>query len=234
MLKAITAGLIAFCAVYIFHDEGRRETIKQTMKNAYGYVCKRAEPLKQKLAAEKRSREIERCLPEFLRLTASCLRASLTVRQAVGECAMTLSGPLGEELRQADRELNSGITLESALGHMANRVRSRELNMAVTLLIAGSMYGGDIAGAFTSLAAITRKRLAAQREESVLTVQARYSSLILSALPVAFLLFFPGSDGSGLLSVLSRPSGWLIVACGLTLNCGGFIMMRRLTKSRRS
>jgi tight adherence protein B len=228
LICALIAGAAVFLGFALGQDKKRRGVLARQACILYREISLRLKPVRNKLAAKKRCRDIEQCLPEFLRLSASCLRASLTVRQTIGECALLLPGPLGAELKQADREMLSGISLEDALESMADRTGIRELDMAVTLLLAGSSYGGEIAGAMTSLAAITRRRQAGQREKSVLTAQARYSSLILSALPVAFLIFFPGSDGRGLPGVLSRPLGWLVVACGLALNAGGFVIMRRL------
>lgn len=233
MLSALIAGITVSGAAFLLQDERRREALRQAANNALRYIRVWVTPISQRFAEERRRREIEQCLPEFLRLSASCIRASLTVRQAVHECAAMLTGPLGEELRQADRELKSGISLESALENMAARVKISELDMAVTLLLAGSAYGGDIAGAMASLTAIVRKRLAGRREKSVLTAQARYSSLILAALPVAFMVFFPGSSGKGLLGVLSQPLGWVVIVCGLALNGGGFVLMRRLANPGR-
>ncbi len=103
--------------------------------------------------------------------------------------------------------------------------------MTAAVLKAGARYGGDISSAARSLSSIARRRQAAKRETHVLTAQARYSSLILGALPVAFFLFFPAGDGRGPIGALSNPAGWVVVLVGLALNAGGFLIMRKLTDS---
>jgi tight adherence protein B len=188
----------------------------------------RLEPLLKKTNEKKRRRNIEEALPIFLRQTAVCLQASLTVRQAVREGAGSVPGPLGEELAAVARELDSGISLDDALDGLAKKVGTKELDMTAAVLKAGAKYGGNVAAAAQSLAVIVRRRQAAKRETVVLTTQARYSALILSALPVAFFLFFPSSGGTGPLAVLSTPAGWAVVLAGLGLNAGGFLVMRRL------
>ncbi len=170
-------------------------------------------------------------MPVFLRQIGACLQASLTVRQAVNECVGTTPGALGEELAVVSRELASGVSLDASLDGLVKRVDNKELAMTVAVLKAGAKYGGDISGAAQSLASIARRRQAVKRETTVLTAQARYSSLILSALPVAFFLFFPAGNGRGPISLLSNPAGWLVVLTGLAFNAGGFLVMRKLASS---
>lgn len=133
-----------------------------------------------------------------------------------------------------NRELDSGISLDDSLDNLVARVDNKELAMTVAVLKAGARYGGNISSAAQSLSAIARRRQAAKREANVLTAQARYSSLILGALPVAFFLFFPSSNGLWPAGALSRPVGWVVVAAGLALNIGGFMVMRKLTRQKHT
>jgi tight adherence protein B len=228
MLRASAAGLIVAISYIIVQRMPGLANIARLTEPALKYVYRRFEPVLRGIREKKRTREIEEELPVFLRQTASCLEASLTVRQAIKEGAITVAGPLGDELKAVNRELDSGISLDDALAGLAARVNIREVIMTAAVLKAGARYGGNISGAAQALSSIVRKRQAARRETNVLTAQARYSSLILSALPVAFFLFFPAGDGRGPLGALSTPAGWLVVMAGLGLNVGGFIVMRKL------
>ncbi|MFA5867443.1 MAG: type II secretion system F family protein [Actinomycetota bacterium] len=231
MLKAAAAGLAVGFGCLILQKMPGKETIVRFVDPAQDYGRRLLRPLLRKTDERKRRREIEETLPVFLRQTASCLQASLTVRQAVSEGARAIPGPLGEELRAVNRELDSGISLDNSLDSLAKKTDLKEMTMSVAVLKAGARYGGDISNAAQSLSLLVRKRQAAKREQNVLTAQARYSSLILGALPVAFLLFFPADNGQGLGGVLSSPAGWAVVLAGLTLNAGGFLVMRRLAGS---
>ncbi len=231
MLKAAAAGLLMGFVCLILQNAPGTDEITYFMKPTREGARRRLYPLLKKNTERRRRREIEEALPVFLRQTASCLQASLTVRQAIGEGVRTVSGPLGDELRAVDRELDSGISLDDSLTNLAERINMKDLTMSVAVLKAGARYGGDISKAARSLSLIVRKRQAAKREKSVLTAQARYSSLILGALPVAFFIFFPAGNGRGLTGVLSSPVGWIVIGAGLTLNVGGFMVMRRLAGS---
>ena len=231
MLRAAAAGMTVAFGWLILQIIPEWDGIARLLDPAMGFARKVLQPFKSRMGEKKRKREIEEALPVFLRQIASCLQASLTVRQTVREGARTVPGPLGEELGKVVRELDSGISLDDALDGLAKRVNLRELAMTAAVLKAGARYGGNISSAAQSLSSIVRKRQAAKRETNVLTTQARYSSLILSALPIVFFLFFPASDGRGPLSALSTPAGWVIVVAGLALNVGGFLVMRRLAGS---
>lgn len=231
MIRAAAAGLAIAFGWSILQRMPGLDEITRLLSPVLDYARRRLQPFKSRIGEKKRARETEEALPILLRQTASCLQASLTVRQAIREGARNVPGPLGEELATVNRELASGISLDDSLAGLVKRVNVRELAMAVAVLKAGARYGGNISGAAQSLTSIVRKRQAAKREAKVLTAQARYSSLILSALPVAFFLFFPAGDGRGPLGALSTPAGWVIVLAGLALNAGGFLVMRKLAGS---
>ncbi len=230
MLKAVAAGIMVAAGCLFLPIMPGPDLFTRLLEPAREFARGCSRPLLAGLSERKRTKEIEEALPVFLRQTAACLKASLTVRQTVGECARTVPGALGEELAAANRELDSGISLDDSMDSLVKRVENKELAMTAAVLKAGARYGGNISGAAQSLSGIARRRQAAKRETYVLTAQARYSSLILGALPVAFFLFFPAGDGRGPAGVLSNPAGWIVVTAGLALNIGGFMVMRKLTR----
>lgn len=233
MGEAVAAGLTVYLVLFLAQNDRAREELQRAGRHAQKVLRNYTDPLVNRIAERQRQREIEETLPEFLSLAASCLRASLTVRQAVKEAADGISGPLGEELQMTERELSAGIGLDEALKRLAARTGVRELRMTATALSAGARYGGDVATVAQALSTLVRRRTMLRREVMVLTSQARYSAIILCILPIAFFLLFPGADGRGPAAALSSPVGWALIALGLFLNLGGYLAMRRLADPER-
>jgi tight adherence protein B len=181
-------------------------------------------------AAAAKRRAVEEELPDWLHFAATALRGGLSIRLVLSEAAGRLSGPLAAEMTLAASELDAGLTVDQALRGLTDRVDSRDVTTAASVLAVALRHGGDAAAALDALAGVAAERLAIRREVSSLTAQARFSAVVLGVLPVGFFLLFPGGAGAG---ALARPAGWLIIIIGLTLNAIGFLTLRWMAAPER-
>lgn len=196
--------------------------------NMFRFLTRRSESYFVRLRAAKRRREIEEIFPDFLRYTASCLRAGLSLRQALLEAAGRFAGPIGEELTKAAGEIRAGVSVGDALDGLAGRTGSADASAVSAVLQASLKYGGDAASALDRLSAAAVGRNLMRGEVNALTAQARFSAMILSVLPLGFFVLFPAPAG-----VVLSFKGLTVISIGLALNISGYLILRRMSAPER-
>lgn len=178
--------------------------------------------------AAARRREIEEGFPDFLRFTAACARAGLSIRQALEESAKRTGGPIGRELKTAAGELRAGVPAGDVLEGLAKRLGTSDAAAFANVLSASIKYGGDTAAALDRLGAVAVRRGLMRGEVNALTAQARFSAVILSVLPAGFFAAFP-APAKAIMSF----RGVAAITAGLVLNISGFLVLRYMSNPER-
>jgi len=173
-------------------------------------------------------RAVERELPVALDAVARSLRSGASLRQAVGEAADAVPGPLGADLGRVDVALAHGDPLVIALDRWLSARALPGVRLAVAALSLGAEAGGASAQAVDGVAATLRTNLDVAAEVRALSSQARLSALVIALAPVAFSLLAATTDGSTASFLLRTPLGLVCLAIGLGLDAVGFLWMRRI------
>lgn len=92
----------------------------------------------------RRNVEIEEVLPDFLQLTASNIKAGMTIDRALWYAVRPRFGVLAKEVEVVAKETMSGKDLKIALQEMANKYDAKVLRRSISLLIEGIDAGGEI------------------------------------------------------------------------------------------
>ncbi len=92
----------------------------------------------------RRKVDIEEVLPDFLQLTASNIKAGMTVDKALWFAVRPRFGVLAKEIETVAKETMSGADLKFALQKFAGRYDSVILKRAVSMLNEGIEAGGEI------------------------------------------------------------------------------------------
>jgi tight adherence protein B len=183
--------------------------------------------INKKRNAERR-KAADRDFPDLIRYIASCLRAGLSLRQAITESSERISGPVGREIKIAAGEINAGLPVEDVLTGLASRSGFSDAAVMTGILKSSIKYGGDTAGALDRLSAAVTRRNIMRAEVRALTSQARYSAVILSVLPVAFFAAFPAPA-----AVIFSAKGAAAISIGLGLNISGYLVLRFISDPER-
>lgn len=159
---------------------------------------------------------------------ARAMRAGASLRQALVETASETPGPLGDELSVVVDELAGGRSVDAALAKFVERVPEPELRVtAATLRLAADNEAGT-AKALDGVATSLRDRVALAAEIRALTSQARASTFVTAALPLAFVGFAVVIDRESAAYLVRDPFGRLCLITGLLLDAIGFAWMQRL------
>ncbi len=101
---------------------------------------------------DKKKREIENQLPDFLREISSSTSSGMTIFDAVRSASRGDHGRLTAELRKMDAHLSWGISVEDALENFAKRINTNSVKrMAITINKALEI-GGNTAAVFEAAA----------------------------------------------------------------------------------
>ncbi len=176
-----------------------------------------------------RLRMFEAGLPRAMELIANSMKAGQSVAQALGAVTENAGPPVSEEFRLAQREVELGASVESALTNMVKRMGSTDLRLMVMVITIQHAVGGDLPAILTTLADTMRQRAEMREEIMAATAQSRASSLIITLLPVgaAAFLFFVVPDYFRPMFV--NPLGWIILGLAAVLLVIGNAIIRRIT-----
>ena len=112
-----------------------------------------------------RLQQIDLEMPELVDLLVTTVEAGVGFTGSLQMVARRVEGPLGEELRLALQEQNMGMTIESALQHMLERVDSVSVRAFVQAVLQGQTLGAPIAKVLRDLAIEMRQRRRHAAEE---------------------------------------------------------------------
>ena len=177
---------------------------------------------------ERYRRAVERSVPDVAAAIADAISGGHSVRGALAAAASSLEGPSSAELARVSADLELGASTGEALEAMSSRVRSDRVDSLATALLSQQVAGGDVAALMRRFAAAAADRDRVADEARAATTQARFTGLLVVALPAGAALFAELLQPGFVSRVLSEPaSAAMLVAAG-GLQVLGFALIRRL------
>jgi tight adherence protein B len=175
-------------------------------------------------------RAVERGVPQIATAVADALAGGRSVRAALASAARSVEGPPAAELARVRADLELGASTADALGALRARLRTTRVDSFAAALLSQQLGGGDLAGLLRRFAASAAERDRAAADARSATAQARFTGLLVVAMPTGAALFAeliqPGFVGTLLADGISLA---LLVAAGI-LQLAGFAAIRRLSR----
>jgi len=116
------------------------------------------------LMADERRRRVEDVLPEFLSLSASNVRAGMTIDQAMWYAAKPEFGILSDEVSTVAKKAFGGVPFNTAIDHLTERFNSKAVRRTVALIKQGIASGGKLADILERTAEDTRQMATLRKE----------------------------------------------------------------------
>ena len=144
-----------------------------------------------KLRGVQRIATIEKQLPDALDLMVRAQQSGHAFISALQITATETRAPISVELRKVFDEINLGMSVQSAMNHLAARVDSKEIRYFVVAVLIQNETGGNLADVLRKTATLIRERQKIAGVIRVLSAEGRISAWILSVMPflLAFLLY---------------------------------------------
>jgi tight adherence protein B len=173
---------------------------------------------------------VERSLPTVAVAIADSLTAGRSLRSSLPAAATSLDGPASLELSRLGAELDLGAPTADAIRGWQRRMRSPRVDSFAAALLSQRFSGGDLAGLLRRFAAGAAERDRVAEDARAATAQARFTGLLVVAMPAGGALFAELVSPGFMLEVLASPASVALLALAAALQVAGFVAIRRLSR----
>ncbi len=178
--------------------------------------------------ANQRRKAFEDKLPETLDYISRAMRAGHALTSAIGMVAKEFADPIGHEFKKIFDEISFGISFKEAIGQLAERVQSNDINFFVISLKIQHETGGNLTELLDGLARTLRERVKLRGKIRTLSSEGRASAWILGSMPFV-LAGVLSLINPGYMSVLwTTPQGQNLILIGGGLMAVGFLLLNRI------
>ena len=180
----------------------------------------------------KRLEKFERQLPDALDLLTRALRAGHAFPAALKMAGEELSEPIAGEFSTVHDEVNFGVSLGQALGHLSERVPLTDLRYFVVAVLIQRESGGNLTEILGNLSQLIRERLKLMGKVRVLSSEGRLSAWILTLMPFFMAGLMNLMNPEFMKPLWTDPIGINIITYTLSLMFFGVLIMRKIIKIR--
>jgi tight adherence protein B len=173
---------------------------------------------------------VERALPQVAAAVADSLAAGRSLRASLPAAAASLDGPAAIELARLGAELDLGAPTADAVEAWRRRMRSSRLDAFAAALLSQRLAGGDLAGLLHRFAEGAAERDRVAEEARTATAQARFTGLLVVAMPSGGALFAELIQPGFLAELLGAPAPAVLLALAAMLQLAAFVAIRRLSR----
>jgi tight adherence protein B len=175
-------------------------------------------------------RNVERALPEIASAVADSLSAGRSLRASLTAATASLDGPAAVELARLGAELELGAPTAVALAGLRERLRSVRVDAFSGAVLSQQLAGGDLAGLLRRFAEGAAEQDRAAEDARSATAQARFTGLLVVAMPSGAALFAELVQPGFLGRMLASPAAAAMLALAAALQLVGFAVIRRFAR----
>jgi len=176
---------------------------------------------------EKKRRLFGDQLPDNLDVVASGLRAGHSLVGGLALVVNDAAEPSRTEFQRVIADEQLGVPLEDALGVVARRMNSRDVEQVALVSSLQRETGSNSAEVLDRVVESIRERAGLRRLVRSLTAQGRLSRWIVTFLPVGLLLAITAINPSYMKPLFTHTSGRVILAVGtIMIVCGSLVIKK--------
>jgi len=175
-------------------------------------------------------RAVELALPDVALAIADSLGAGRSLRASLPAAASSLDGPPAIELARLGAELELGSPTSTAVGAWRRRMRSPRIDAFAAALLSQRLAGGDLAGLLRRFAEGAAERDRVAEDARAATAQARFTGLLVVAMPSGGALLAELLQPGFTARVLAAPASAVLLGMAAALQVAGFAAVRRLAR----
>ena len=183
-------------------------------------------------ARDARLAQFERQLPDALDMMSRAMRAGHAFPTALKLVAEEVAAPLGEEFKAAFDEVNFGVAMGDALGSLAGRVPSMDLQYFVVAVLIQRESGGNLTELLSSISAIIRDRLKLAGQVRVLSAEGRISAWVLCLLPFGAGAMMTLANPQTMSVLWTDPAGRKMLGAAAVMMVVGVLAIRKIVRIR--
>jgi len=142
-----------------------------------------------KITISKRRMQFDHQLIDTLMIISSSLKGGFSLVQSFEVIMEDMPPPTSDEFSIVVRETKVGVSLEEALIKLNKRIPSEDMNLVISSILVARETGGDLTKVFSRLIQTIRDRMEIKDMANTLTLQGRIQGIIMSIIPIVFVMF---------------------------------------------
>jgi tight adherence protein B len=167
-------------------------------------------------------------LPDNLQVLSSALRAGHSLVGALSVLVDDCPEPSRGEFRRVLADEQLGVSVDRALGAVARRMTSRDLEQVALVAALQRDTGGNTAEVLDRVAETVRGRFELRRLVRTLTTQGRMSRWVVSFLPVGMLALITLINPAYMAPLFSHPAGRVLLFVAGVMVVAGSLVIKRI------
>jgi tight adherence protein B len=175
-------------------------------------------------------RSVERGLPQVATAVADALSGGSSARAALASAASSVEGASAAELARVRADLELGASTREALAALKGRLRSTRVDSFAAALLSQQLGGGDLAGLLRRFASSLAERDRVAADARSATAQARFTGLLVVAMPTGAALFAELIEPGFVGGLLSNGVAAALLGVAAALQVAGFAAIRHLSR----
>jgi tight adherence protein B len=175
--------------------------------------------------------QVEIAIPEVTATLSDSLSGGASLQGALLEAGRSLQGPPAKEFARVRVDLDLGLSARESLDGLSRRVGSERIDALVTMLISGTRSGGDLVVLLRRFGEADRSRRRALKDANSATAQARYTGMLVVAMPAGAALFAEVVSPGFFAGILADPASTLLLSLAGLLQFIGLLAVKRLGRS---
>ena len=178
----------------------------------------------------RRRMAFEKGLPDFLMLLSSSLRAGLSLQRGIEAVSSEGDGEVERQLRRASTEIAMGVQPDVALGEVAERMRSTDMQWVVVAIGVQRKVGGNLAFVLDLVVDTIRARESIRQEVRAVSSEGRMSANVLVALPIGGFILLVATRLEYVQVLWLTPTGRALLFTTVLLIASGLIWVRSMVE----
>ena len=168
-------------------------------------------------------------LLDAINMLSSCLKGGLSLLQGLEVLVEEMPIPMNQELGLVVRENKMGIPLEESLRRMDKRMKIEEFSLVVNSILVARETGGELPKVFSRLTVTIRDNRKLKESIKTLTLQGRLQGIIMSFLPILFVLWVISVNKHHFDIMLSNDLGRMLLVAAVILQVVGMFLIRKFS-----
>jgi len=226
LLSSVVSGVAASLAMTSFAHQG------WVLSVAAGCAIGIVPFLVLQNKSSRRLAKLERQLPDALDLITRALRSGHAFSSGLQMIGEEMTDPIAAEFVIVHDEVNFGVSLQQALGHLCERVPLMDMRSFVVAVLIQRDSDGNLTEVLGNLSRLIRERLKLMGRVRVLSSEGRLSAWILGLMPfgLAGAMFLVNPEFMA--PLWTDSIGQSIIKYTLILMAVGVLILRRIIKIR--
>ena len=182
-----------------------------------------------KIRYARRKQKFGEQLLDAINMLSSCLKGGLSLMQGFEVLVEEMPVPMSQELGLVVRENKMGITLEESLVRLNKRMDIEDIGLVINALLIARETGGELPKVFSRLSMTIRDNRKLKESIKTLTLQGRLQGIIMSALPILFVLWVVSVNKHHFDIMLSNDLGRMLLVVAVILQVVGMFLIRKFS-----